>query len=219
MAGRWIMDGLLVSGSGIVFKYLILCNEHSVIFSNNISDFCLLPSVLYVWFSSSSPLFIRPLYTRAESKQTNKKFIICISLLPAVHCSHTNLCHIRTPAEKSAVSCTGNNINANFVFFYCFFLYILINVVMFILMCRNNTSVLCVQQRCGNKTSVCALCCMLEEYSPPLLPICVSAGLDAMNASCRHQHGQLWVSCGFWDRRWARLLPAAATTTALERSP
>lgn len=26
------MDGLLVSGSGIVFKYLILCNEHSVIF-------------------------------------------------------------------------------------------------------------------------------------------------------------------------------------------
>lgn len=26
------MDGLLVPVSGIVFKYLILCNEHSVIF-------------------------------------------------------------------------------------------------------------------------------------------------------------------------------------------
>lgn len=67
------MDSLLVSGSGIVFKYLILCNEHSVIFSNNISDFCLLPGVLYIWFSSSSPLFISPLYTGAESKQTNQK--------------------------------------------------------------------------------------------------------------------------------------------------
>lgn len=104
---------------------------------------------------------LQALYSRAPctleqkvNKQTKKKkFIICISLLSAVHCSHTNLCHIPTPAEKSAVSCAGNNINANFVFCFffkkfiiSFFSYILMNGVMFILMCF----------MCGKQTSACA---------------------------------------------------------------
>lgn len=41
------MEALLVSVSGIVFKYLILRNEQCH-FSNYISDFCLSPTVKYI---------------------------------------------------------------------------------------------------------------------------------------------------------------------------